>query len=462
MTMWRPAVLLWAFVAACTLIPASTLMPVNAEARPRSLEQLAEISNKLTTTSVSYGAIPSLYRPRFDRVTDADLSMGREDQVFVVMLPDGPRLYPQKYLAWHQVVNEVINDTAYAITYCPITGTLMAYNASMGGLNLIFDAEGRLYDGNAILIDRNSGSLWLQETGMAFEGPLLGRGMPTLPVFWTTWSAVRTVYPQAPVLAQPRGNRPYGRDPYGDYIKRDTYYQNDTLVYPVQRLDRRFHRKAPMLCLEVDEQLLAVDIAYVKKKGAVNFFLGPHALLAVHDPRLDVVRIFDRRVWSEPFLFVSRHGRLMDINTKSIWDPATGKALEGNLQGASMKQLYGGYSMWFAWYSLNPETFVIPGPGEVAAELLAITPPGQDAAQQTPSPQQGGGQAGQGGGQAGQGGLGQGEFGQAGQNQYGQNGQGQAPTVPTDTRAGANAGTNAASGTGTTKGVGSTNQRTGP
>lgn len=355
-----------------------SLEPAPVAARPQNLQQLAEITKKLTETSVGYGAIPSLYRPRYDRVQDASLSMNQDDVIFVVMLPDGPRLYPQRYMAWHQVVNELVNDMAYAITYCPVTGTLAAYNASMNGLNLIFDLEGRLYDGNSVLIDRNSGSLWLQETGMAFDGPLLGRGMPIIPVFWTTWSAARQAYPDAPVLSQPRGNRPYGRDPYGSYRKKGTYYDNDILVYPVQRLDRRFHRKASMLCLEYGEFLLAIDVAYVKKKGAVNFFLGSSALLAVHDPRLDVVRVYDRQIWAEPFLFVSQHGRLMDITTRSIWDPATGKALEGNMQGASMKQSFGVYSMWFAWYSLNPETFVIPGPGEVPAELLSLNPPGVD------------------------------------------------------------------------------------
>ena len=113
-------------------------------ARPQNLRQLSEITNKLTETSVSYGAIPALYRPRYDRVQDADLNMSQEDVVFVVMLPGGPRIYPQRFMVWHQVVNELIDDVAYAVTYCPITGTLMAYNASMNGLNLIFDLEGRL------------------------------------------------------------------------------------------------------------------------------------------------------------------------------------------------------------------------------------------------------------------------------------------------------------------------------
>jgi hypothetical protein len=362
----------------CTVLAlaAALLAAGPACARPKNLEQLAALTKGLVQTSVGYGAIPALYRPRYDRVQDADLNMGREEPVFVVMLPDGPRIYPQNIMAWHQVVNEIIDDVAYAITYCPITGTLMAYNASMQGINLIFDPEGRLYDGNSVLIDRNSGSLWLQETGMAFDGPLLGRGMPMMPVFWTKWGAASRAFPDARVLAMPSGNRPYGRDPYGSYMRKGTYYDDDILVYPIRRLDKRFPKKTPMLCLEHDNFLLAVNIDYVKKRGAVNFFLGPSALLAAYDQQLDVVRIFDRKIWAEPFLFVSQYGRLVDHATRSRWDPATGKALEGNMQGASMKQLYGCYSMWFAWASMNPETVTIPGPGEVPAELLQLTPPG--------------------------------------------------------------------------------------
>ena len=368
-----------------------------AQARPQNLQELANINKKLTESGIEYGQIPSLYRPRFDRMQDAGLSMNADDVVFVVMLPDGPRIYPQKYLVWHQVINEVVDDHAYAITYSPITGGFAAYDASMGGLNLIFDAEGRLYDGNSVLIDRNSGSLWLQELGMAFDGSLLGRGMPLVPCYWTTWGPARRTFPGAKVLSRPPGRRPYGRDPYGDYRKDDTYYTNDELVYPVEHVDRRFPRKTPMFCLEHQGSLIALDINYVKEKGAVNFFVGPSALVAVHDKKLDVVRVFNRQVWAEPFLFVYSGNQLIDISTRSIWDPATGICLAGNLKGANMPQYYGSYSMWFAWASMNPETLFIPGPGEVPEELLQITPlgPSPEAAQATaPLPgQPGGGQA---------------------------------------------------------------------
>lgn len=362
------------------------LLPGGIMARPQNLQELADIMKHVLPVPMP-GPITSLYRPKFVSSMEAQLNFSDREPVFIVMLPDGPRIYPQQYMLWHQVVNEVVNDNAYAITYCPTTGTLMAYNATIENINFVFDVEGHetqgqfygfLYDGNSVLMDRNTGSLWLQETGMAFDGPMLGHGMGTIPVFWTTWEYARKVYPNAPVLAKPRGRRPYGRDPYGSYLREGTYYDDDRLIYAPRRLSKLFAHKTPMLCLELDTLLMAIDIGYVKKQGAVNFFMGPVALLAVHDPILNVIRIYNRQIWADPFLFIMKDGKLQDITTRSIWDPSTGKAIEGNMKGSSMKELYGVYSMWFAWYSINPETLYIPGPGEVPANLLNTDAPGSD------------------------------------------------------------------------------------
>lgn len=365
-----------------------------AMARPQNLEQLAEIVKELLPVPLP-GPIISLYRPNYDTVREAELKFSEREPVFVVLLPDGPHIYPQQYMLWHQVVNELVDDHAYAITYCPITGTLMAYDATMQDINLIFDVEGHvtqgsfygfLYDGNTVLMDRNTGSLWLQETGMAFEGPLLGRGMPTIPVFWTTWDYARRFYPNGKVLARPKGRRPYGRDPYGSYLREGTYYDNDEMLYAQKHFSRTFPRKTPMLGLEIDGLLMAVDINYVKKAKAVNFFMGPTPLLAVHDPRLNVVRIYNRKIWADPFLFTVEKDKLTDLETGSIWDPSTGKAIGGNMAGSAMKEYYGVYSMWFAWYNINPETLYIPGPGEVPAKMLSRQAPGVGDNPELPQP----------------------------------------------------------------------------
>ncbi len=343
----------------------------NVWAMPKSLEDLSSISNRLVGTTVQYGHISSFYRPTFGRMLDADLSLQKNEPVFIVAFPEGVRIYPQRLMVWHQVSNEIIGSSAYAVTYCPITGTLAAYVSKLDGVDLFLDVQGSLFGGNSVLIDRNTGSLWLQSLGMAFKGPLLGRGLAKVPVFWTTWEAAKRYYKDALVLSTPSGSRKaYGRDPYGNYLKTGTYYDNDVLAFPVDYKDLRIPYKAQVIGLEFDNFRLAVDVAYIKKEGAVNFFLGDLPLLAVHDTKLDVVRIFNRQVWEKPSLFVKKYGKLIDIASKSEWDVSTGVSLEGNMKGASMQQYYGIYSMWFSWYNINPETFLIPGPGEVPKDVL--------------------------------------------------------------------------------------------
>ncbi len=369
-TMWSILVL----SVLCALMPTQP-----ASAIPHSLEALKQIQNNLIETNVTHGAIGSLYRPTFGRMMDADLSLHKDDLVFIVEFPDGPRIYPQKIMVWHQVSNELMANVAYAVTYCPITGSLAAYKTTLDGTPLFFDVQGSLYGGNSVLIDRNTGSLWLQGLGIAFEGPLTGRGLPKLPVFWTTWEAAKRTYKDALVLSTPTNTRKaYGRDPYGSYLKEGTYYDNDTLAFPLRFTDLRLPYKDEVIGLEFNDFRLAIDIDYVKKQGLVNFFLGPMPLLAIHDTKLDVVRIFNRQVWEKPSLFVLDDGQLTDLESRTIWDPVTGRAVKGNMMGASMNQYYGVYSMWFNWYNINPETYLIPGPGEVSKDILHAKPLDQE------------------------------------------------------------------------------------
>jgi len=344
-------------------------------AMPKSEKDLSAINDELLETTVTYSQIPTIFKPEYIRVVDASLSMEPQDVVFIVDFPEGPRIYPQRIMVWHQVVNEIFKGKSYAVTYCPITGTLAAYDSNLSGMNLMFDVDGRLHESNAVLIDRNTGSLWLQLFGMSFDGPFKGEGMIHVPVYWTRWKYARNVFPDAPVMAIPlTGQKIYSRDPYGNYLKKNTYYDDEILIYRNTRSSNKFHPKSQVIGMELGQLFLSIEVDYVKKKGLVNFFLDNHALLAVHDKKLDVIRIFNRNVWNSPSLFVLQNNKLIDIESRSVWDISTGEGISGNMKELKMEQMFGIYSMWFAWYGLNPETFTMPGPGEVPQEVLNLTP----------------------------------------------------------------------------------------
>ncbi|PWL57545.1 MAG: hypothetical protein DBY37_13040 [Desulfovibrionaceae bacterium] len=352
------------------------LVPPSALALPRSLTELEDIPDALTQTGIGHGDIPSINNYAVLPMNEALMSLEPDDPVFIVPLPDAVHIYPQKVLVWHEVVNEVIKGEPYCISYSPLSGSLAVYYARAEQQNLIFDADGRLFNSNTTLIDRNTGSLWSQIWGMAFDGPLKGTGLDILPCYWTRWKYAREVYREkenVKVMQTPRGGfRNYNRDPYGSYlIPGDNYYNDERILYPLQRLDSRMYPKTQVIGLEVDKNLIGIDINYVRKRKVVNFFSGLVPLVAIHDEKLDVARIFVRSIWDgrPPALFTWKDGQIQDIMTRSIWN-AQGQCVQGNLQGAFMTEKFGIYAFWFAWAAANPETDTVPGASVVPDSAL--------------------------------------------------------------------------------------------
>ncbi len=337
-----------------------------AHAMPRTIEELQSFSERVTETSVGYGQIPAIFEPRFLPVIDAALTMDHEEVVFIGFFPDGIRIFPQKIMVWHEVINGSSKGIEYCVTYSPLSGSVAIYNRKVDKVTLQFDNFGTLYNSNSVLIDRNTGSLWSQLLGMAFEGPMFGKGLGIYPVWWSTWRLASRFYPDAQVLMPPlTGRKAYGRDPYGSYRTPGNYYDDERIMYPLTLPpDARLHPKQRVLGLEKDGFMLAVDEHYVRQKKVVNFFLGPSELVAFVDPRLDVVRVFERNVWNKPMIFRLEEGQLVDRETETSWN-FDGQAELGPLQGASMDELIGIYAFWFAWAAFHPETLLIPGDSEV-------------------------------------------------------------------------------------------------
>ncbi len=359
------------FCALCVLVAAFLLPATDARALPKTPSELRAIFENLTETTVKHGDIPALFNPPTMNVIDASNAFEATEPMLLVAFPTGIRMYAQSILVWHEVVNETIKGRSYVVTYSPISGSFAAYDARVDNVSLLFDSEGRLYDNNSVLIDRNTGSLWLQLPGICFDGPLTGRGLKQIPVLWTDWAHARKAFPKAEVIGRPRGmQRTYGRDPYGSYQEKDSYYQNEYVYYPLSKgLDIRMAPKTPIMGIEKDTLSFAVDIGYVKEKGLVNFFLGPYPLLAVYDPTLGTVRVYDRTVWGEPALFRLEDGQIVDIDSQSRWN-MDGVAVAGNLKGASLEPLFGIYAFWFAWAAFYPDTIPVPGPTVVPDSAL--------------------------------------------------------------------------------------------
>ena len=104
----------------------------------------------------------------------ADAGRYPEDaEVLAVEWHDEARAIPLKRIAWHLIVNDEINGEPIAATLCTMADSAMVYRAVCNGKTLHFSPN-RLIDNNLVMRDAETGSLWRQFTGEAFEGPLAG------------------------------------------------------------------------------------------------------------------------------------------------------------------------------------------------------------------------------------------------------------------------------------------------
>lgn len=373
-------------LSCCLFASAGYAARLDVPPPPKNLlsnDHLKEMAQNVTRTGVGMDAIRALYRPRFLSVSDASLSMEHDEVVFIVTFPTGlTRIYPQRIMVWHEVVNDALPDPggqatradtplsavdAFSITYSPLTGAAAAYYGKAGRFPSTFGVTGELLNANTLLYDRMTGSIWTQLTGTCISGPLAGKRLSPIQVTWASWKGARGRYPDAQVLSRSTGyKRNYGRDPYGSYQRPGNYYDDLRLIHPVKRLDTRLPPKKRILGIENENISGAVQLDAVKEAGLVNMELGMLQLVAFYDTALETARIFERKIPGDakPLTFSFLEGRIVDTETKSEWN-AEGLCTYGRHREKSLAPVPHTNAMWFAWAAFHPQTIILPEPSFV-------------------------------------------------------------------------------------------------
>jgi hypothetical protein len=261
--------------------------------------------------------IPSIDKPRF--VDAAKSGLKDHDRVLALARNGVARAYPVRILNWHEIVNDQIGGDAIAVTYCPLCGTGMAFDARLGGKQpASFGVSGLLYNSDVLLYDRGTESLWSQLLEQAVSGPMKATMLTPVPLTHTSWADWRSRHPRTEVLSTDTGfERDYERDPYAGYES------VPRLMFDVQHRDDR---------LPVKEWVLGLRIA-----GQAKAY--PFSVL---DKRVDAKGRLPDRVGSVPveIRFDRKH------RSAEAFD-ASGKPLPSVM------------AFWFAWFAFHPKTEVL-------------------------------------------------------------------------------------------------------
>jgi hypothetical protein len=257
--------------------------------------------------------IPALSDPKLVKPEQAGY-LRPGDRVVGILLHGKARAYPIPILNWHEIVNDEIDGQRFAVTYCPLCGTAVAFDASIDGEPTDFGVSGLLYNSDVLLYDRASESLWSQILGQSVAGVRVGKKLTPIPVSHTTWRDWQEKHPDTLVLSDATGHsRDYSRDPYAGYEQsRYTYFAVNN------EAPDNYHPKEIVVGLGVDGIYKAYPFIELDKQGK---------------------RRFSDSVNGRSFNFA------WDSENRSvtITDNA-GKAVAG-IQG-----------FWFAWFAFHPDT----------------------------------------------------------------------------------------------------------
>lgn len=311
---------------------------------------------------VGKDGIPALTDPNFVNANEADY-LADPDRVIGLQVDGQAYAVPHNILWWHEIANLNFDAVQVAVTYCPLTGSSLAFDrAVIDGAE--FGVSGLLFNNNLTMYDRtNQESLWPQMNRQAGCGPRTGRRLTMYPIVEMTWEGWRTLHPNTKVVSEGTGfSRDYTTSgyPYGDYEERN----NDRLLFDV-RIDDRRPPKERVLGIPGDGPDSEGGVAYPfgalddgTPRTVINDMVGGEAVVVLWSDATQGAMAYHPVVDGQRLSFEDRDGEIVDAETESVWT-VTGEAVSGPMQGTRLEPVDRAYvAFWFAWALFQPETTV--------------------------------------------------------------------------------------------------------
>ena len=293
--------------------------------------------------------IPAISDPQF-ALSRATEYLNDDDLVIGYKHGDEIRAYPHAILNWHEIINDQIENNAFALTYCPLTGTAINWNRTINGVTTTFGVSGLLYNTNLIPYDRETGSNWSQMLLKCVNGLHIGTEVSTFQVVETEWATWKELYPDSKMMTTETGySRNYKAYPYltlnGDYRK------EEYLIFPVENSDDRLHAKERVLGVIEENRVRTYRFSeFDDGPGVITDFAGSVAVIgSAADNFMVAFKVEDEEIsihMDGEAIFKDQHENHYNIFGEVIAGPDIGKRLSPTLS-------FMGF--WFSWAAFYPE-----------------------------------------------------------------------------------------------------------
>lgn len=207
--------------------------------------------DKLMQGCPARDCIPSIDAPRYV-AAEAATHMADNDLVITLRYNGGHWAFPTKILDHHEIVNGTFSGEPLSITWCPLCGSAVGIERTVGDTVTTFGVSGVLYNSDLVLYDRATETLWDQIEAKGIVGPMTGEQLVFVPVSMTTWAKWRARYPDTLVLSTDTGfEKDYTQDRYAEYRS------STRLFMPVNNESDRLHAKTVVYGFALDNGKIA-------------------------------------------------------------------------------------------------------------------------------------------------------------------------------------------------------------
>lgn len=322
-----------------------------------------EVFDEIISGGVPRDGIPPIDSPTFETIADASTWLQPQSPVIAFEFNGVARAYPLAILTRHEIVNDVINDTPVAVTFCPLCNSAIVFDRTVDGQVLRFGVSGLLRNSDLIMWDNATQSWWQQFTGEGIVGEYTGTKLTMLPSQVVGFGAFVEQYPEGEVLA--RNGRPYGSNPYVGYDA-----SSQPFLFRGELDDRLFPTDRVLAGL-IGGEAVAYPFAALEEAVVINDTVGgfdvvafwqPGATSALDQSSIDQSRdvgmaaLYNRDLDGQVLTFrVDDSGIIRDDQTGSAWN-VFGTATEGEFSGSQLRQEFAFPHFWFAWAAFRPET----------------------------------------------------------------------------------------------------------
>jgi hypothetical protein len=204
------------------------------------------------------------------------------------------------------------------------------------GETLTFGNQGALYMNAMTWWDHETNSIWSQPWGTALVGPLEGTALTLIPASIVPWETWKDEHPDTSVLVNNLGDRRgFAHGTQNDFV----------------------------IGVALEDFAVAYGYSVAAQQGVINDMVGEHPVAVVVNSETRNIEVFLRRVAVEgndqPFVLTfdrDSEGRLVDLETGSVWNLTQKVATDGELRGTPLQQVPWVSSFDWAWEDFFPHT----------------------------------------------------------------------------------------------------------